>query len=953
MENSGQPTPHTLNFLNGGGTMGQRIRDFDWAATPLGSPASWPQSLRSAVSICLHSSFPTAIYWGNELRLIYNDAWSPIPAERHPWALGQPGQLVWPDIWDVVGPQFQNVLDTGEGFSTYDQMLPMVRGGVARETYWNYSFTPIRGEDGAVVGIFNQGHETTSRVLAERQSIAERERLQRMFEQAPGFVAMLQGPDHVLELANPAYLQLIGHRDIVGKRISEGLPELADQGFLELLRHVYESGETFVGSAMPVGLQRTDEGAREERFVDFVYQPIRDPGGEITGIFVQGNDVTEQLRAQEELQARQEQLSAFIAQSTAGFAQVDLAGRFTLVNDRFCEIAGRTREELLTLAMQAITHPDDLPRNLSLFDGVVADGTPYTHEKRYIKPDGSAVWVNNSVSVIRKADGEPYGVLAVTIDVTDRRLVEEAVHENEARLRAITDNLPGGMVFQISTGKNGAERRFLYVSQSFEKLTGYPVARVEEDPMLPYKTILAEDLPLLATVEEEAIATMSPFDTEARFRRADGEVRWGRIISAPRLQADGAVIWDGIQIDVTETKVLEEEMQRLNQSLEQRVQERTSELEMVHEQLRHAQKLEAMGQLTGGVAHDFNNLLTPIIGSLDLLSRRGSGSEREQRLVAAALESADRAKTLVHRLLAFARRQPLQPGPVDVRAVVTGITGLVDSTSGPRVRVVTEVADRLPAALAEQNQLEMAILNLCVNARDAMPDGGTLSITASREVVRAGQISGAPAGSYVRISVSDTGTGMSKETVERAIEPFFSTKGVGRGTGLGLSMVHGLALQLGGVLTINSQLGLGTTIDLYLREVEANIAAQESTEEISHAPGLRAGRILLVDDEPAVRASTADMLSDLGFEVDEVGDASAAIELLGTYQPDFVITDHLMPGLTGTELAMLIRERHPQVRTLIVSGYADNNGIASDLPRLTKPFRQHELAEMLASLQSD
>ena len=932
--------------------MGERIRAFDWTVTPLGPFEAWPQSLRSALSICLNSSFPTAIYWGPDLRLLYNDAWSPIPAERHPGALGGRARDVWPDIWDVVGPQLERVLTTGEGFSTFDQMLPMLRDGSVQETYWNYSFTPIQGEDGAVVGIFNQGHETTPRVLAERRMAAETDWLKRLFEQAPGFMAILRGPDHVFELTNTAYHQLVGHRHVAGRPIREALPELVGQGYFERLDEVFESGEPVIGAGAPVELQRSAGEPVETRFVDFIYQPIRDERGEVSGIFVQGHDVTDQRLTQRALRERQEQLAAFISQSTAGFAQVDMRGNFTLVNDRFCEIAGRSRAQLLTLRMQDITHPDDLERNLPMFERAVADGTPYTHEKRYVRPDGSIVWVNNSVSVVRKEDGTPYGVLAITIDVTDRRRAEETIHENEARLRAITDNLPGGMVFQLGTGADGAERKFLYVSQSFEKLTGYSAERVKEDPLLPYKTILEEDVASLAAAEEAAVRSLRPFDFEARFRRADGEIRWGRIISAPRRQADGSVVWDGIKIDVTEHKRLESETHKLNETLEARVRERTDELDRVHEQLRQSQKLEAMGQLTGGVAHDFNNLLTPIIGSLDLLVRRSSASERERRMMSAALDSAERAKTLVQRLLAFARRQPLQPGPVDTAEVLIGMQDLLASTLGPRVRLELEATPDLLPALADRNQLEMSILNLCVNARDAMPEGGTLSIGLTDETVKQRHPAGLGHGRYLKLSVADSGTGMSEETRNRAIEPFYSTKGIGHGTGLGLSMVHGLVSQLGGGMTIRSKLGEGTTVDLFLPLVCHDASAPLANVDASPELGAQRGRVLLVDDELIVRESTAEMLRELGFEVDEAQDAAQALRLLEARLPDLVVTDHLMPRTTGAQLACLIRELDPSIPILIISGYAEIDDIPNSFARLGKPFRLPELATSLASLRT-
>jgi len=377
---------------------------------------------------------------------------------------------------------------------------------------------------------------------------------------------------------------------------------------------------------------------------------------------------------------------------------------------------------------------------------------------------------------------------------------------------------------------------------------------------------------------------------------------------------------------------------------------REAELAQAQEVLRQSQKMEAMGQLTGGVAHDFNNLLTPIVGSLDMLQRRGLGNEREQRLIGGAMQSAERAKTLVQRLLAFARRQPLQAVAVDVGVLVNGMAGLIGSTLGPNIDVLVELADDLPPANADPNQLEMAILNLGVNARDAMPNGGTLTIAGARESLKAGNGRGFKPGHYVRLSVSDTGIGMDEATLARAIEPFFSTKGIGKGTGLGLSMVHGLSAQLGGGLTIASEPGQGTTISLWLPLGFGPLVTEDSPTATSakHARG----RALLVDDEELVRMSTADMLNDLGYEVVEASSAEDALKLVSEgVQADVLVTDHLMPGMSGAELARAVRAVKPGLPILIVSGYAEVDGIAPDLPRLTKPFRNAELAERLAELQ--
>mgnify|MGYP002079182677 FL=1 len=378
-----------------------------------------------------------------------------------------------------------------------------------------------------------------------------------------------------------------------------------------------------------------------------------------------------------------------------------------------------------------------------------------------------------------------------------------------------------------------------------------------------------------------------------------------------------------------------------------REQERLVEAE---EQLRQSQKMEAMGQLTGGVAHDFNNLLTPIVGALDFLQRRGHGGDREQRLIAGAMQSAERAKTLVQRLLAFARRQPLQATAVSISKLVAGMAELISSTSGPQIKVIVETPPGLLPAKADPNQLEMALLNLCVNARDAMPSGGTLRIAASEESIGAGHRSKLPPGRYVCLSVADTGIGMDEETLEHAIEPFFSTKGVGKGTGLGLSMVHGLASQLGGALTIQSRRGAGTTIELWLPISEALAETAGPVAEVTGS--LKASRtVLLVEDEALIRLSTADMLNDMGFKVVEASSAEEALELVNRgLHPDLLISDHLMPGMNGTELAKIVRSREPEVQVLIVSGYAESDGLAPELLRLNKPFRNEELAAMLAKL---
>ena len=414
---------------------------------------------------------------------------------------------------------------------------------------------------------------------------------------------------------------------------------------------------------------------------------------------------------------------------------------------------------------------------------------------------------------------------------------------------------------------------------------------------------------------------------ENRFRRMDGAYRWISWTAAPE---EGLVYAFGR--DVTDEKTQREMLQH------------------TEEALRQAQKMEAMGQLTGGVAHDFNNLLTPILGGLDMLQRQAPRSPREERILSGALQSAERAKTLVQRLLAFARRQPLQAKAVDIGQLVQGMEDLLVSTLGPRIAITVEVDAAAPAARADVNQIEMAVLNLALNARDAMPDGGDLRIAVRNHILDRPQ-GGLTPGHYIALAVTDTGIGMDADTRQRAVEPFFSTKGVGRGTGLGLSMVHGLISQLGGDFALTSELGKGTTVELLLPAAEPASAVDGA--ELEPQPRGVQGTVLLVDDEELVRATTADMLGELGYHVIEAGSGLAALKLLDEgARADILMTDHLMPGMTGLELIEAVCQNGAIPRVLLMSGYAEAAGVAPDLRRLTKPFRQAELSLSLAEASS-
>jgi signal transduction histidine kinase len=384
-------------------------------------------------------------------------------------------------------------------------------------------------------------------------------------------------------------------------------------------------------------------------------------------------------------------------------------------------------------------------------------------------------------------------------------------------------------------------------------------------------------------------------------------------------------------------------LSRLTATLEQRVRERTRDLtreiaarEKAQEQLLQSQKMESIGQLTGGVAHDFNNLLMAIMGNLDLLKKRLSSDTRAMRLIDGAMRGAHRGASLTKRMLAFARQQDLNTTATDLGELINGMRDLLDRSLGPYITLTINVRPNLSPAEVDANQVELAILNLTINARDAMVDRGAITITIDRDPDENGD-------GFLAVSIADTGSGMSEETLKRAIEPFFSTKPVGKGTGLGLSMVHGLAVQLGGSLKLKSAIGQGTTATLRL-PVAKRYAIQEETS-VAEIIKDRVAKILVVDDDALIAMSTVDMLEDLGHKVLEANSGKHALELLESDGPiDLMMTDYAMPGMTGAELAEIVHRTYPHMPILLATGYADlPSGQKSDLPRISKPYLQEQL----------
>jgi len=448
---------------------------------------------------------------------------------------------------------------------------------------------------------------------------------------------------------------------------------------------------------------------------------------------------------------------------------------------------------------------------------------------------------------------------------------------------------------------------------------------------------------------------------EVTARRKDGSASFLEV-SAARWQSDTRVFVTAILRDVNERRAAEETLRHLNQTLEERVEERTQELLRAEEQLRQAQKMEAVGQLTGGIAHDFNNLLAGIVGSLDLMQTRiaQGRTENVERYAKAAMSSAQRAAALTHRLLAFARRQPLDPKPVNANQLIASMEDLLRRTIGPLHALEIVTAGGLWTTLCDPNQLESAILNLAINARDAMPDGGKLTIETANAYLDDTYAAAQPdlrSGQYVAICITDTGTGMPPDVIERVFEPFFTTKPLGQGTGLGLSMVYGFAKQSEGHVRIYSEVGQGTTIRIYLPRYRGT--AQEEPSEVSFAevPRAEAGEtVLVVEDEPVIRNLIIEVLQDLGYRALEASDGPAGLKVLQSRQRiDLLVTDVGLPGINGRQLADAARETRPDLKVLFITGYAENATLANGfldpgMEIFTKPFAVEALATRIRSM---
>jgi PAS domain S-box-containing protein len=1145
-----------MDYLANLGEIGQLISAFDWGATSVGPIASWPGYLRTTVSTILRSPVPMVTLWNEDGVMIYNAAYSEFAAGRHPHLLGSCIREGWPEVADFNDNVMKTVL-AGGVLSYREQELTLYRRGRAEQVWLDLDYSPILDDQNRPAGVIAIVIEVTDKILAQRRLHAERKQFGQMFDQSPSFMSMTYGPDHRAEMANPAYYRLMGARDIVGRTISEAFPEVVGQDFEALRDRAYATGEAHYAKSASLKVQRVAGQPLEERFVDFVYQPIRDENGQIVGIFAQGNDVTDRVFAERSARENDANFQAVtqIMPNHLWTAQPD--GAVDWVNERATEYFGIPDLKNDGARWLETVHPDDRASSGLAYQTAIRTGTPYETEFRARRYDGAYRWFLARAIPVRDPDGAIVRWVGTNTDIHERKLAEDANTRDRDRFWQLSQDLLVVCDFQGAiTAVNPAVTHLLgwaedefvgadiltfihpedlersqaqlgnltdgQVMQSFENrfraksgvyrviawagvpeagrihsigrdMTEERAARRERErswtlsPVI--KVIATADgrtlavnpawTKLLGWTEADSVGrhvneflapegiehgqrglqqlglgqTMVDYETVSHTKSGERRrISWttmpeggilyayGRDVTAERhaaealaaSRADRDRIWtttndlmavvgqDGYLKSVNpawsrllgydEATLLarpfldfvsEADRPRVLAVMAQLargegptefedrlvhadgqisliawnaeplgdtfyvVGRNVTEQRQVEEALRQSQKMEVVGQLTGGIAHDFNNLLQGITGSLDLLERRVAQGRLNDisRFITGAMAAANRAAALTHRLLAFSRRQPLDPKPVCANPLITSMEDLLRRTMGERIALHLVLAPDLWLTLCDPHQLENAVLNLAINARDAMLDGGNLTIeTSNHDLDERSSLWSRDMrpGAYVCVSVTDTGIGMSEETIEKVFEPFFTTKPIGQGTGLGLSMIYGFIRQSEGYTKISSQLGHGTSLKLFLPRYSGKSAVEAPQEAgLVALPGGDGETVLVIEDEPVVRGLILDVLAELGFSALEATDGPGGLEILRSEKRiDLLISDVGLPGMNGRQLADAARLLRPTLKVIFMTGYADVAVAAQDvlepgMAMITKPFAMAEFAAKIRAAFED
>ena len=1042
--------------------MGATMRGHDWSGSPLGSPDSWPACLRSTVSLLLGSRFPMFVAFGPELGFLYNDAYAEILGDKHPAALGRRFHDIWSEIWPDIAPLIDRAL-AGEATWSEDMPLTMNRRGHDELTWFTFSYSPVRDEDGRVAGMFCACTETTGRVRAEAGLREAEARLRAVTDHLPG--------GYVYQLATP--------RDGSGRRflyVSQGFERMTGLPAAAVLADPAAAYDLFLPEHRERLAQAEAAAIRDLAHFD-VEAPMRRPDGAVVwtrlisaprlmeGAVVWDGlhlDDTARRQAEEQLRDSERRLRLATEAAEIGLWDVDEVNGTLFWQDRVRAMFGISPDVPVSMAdFYGGLHPEDREATAAAYAAAADPGRRAVYDVEYRtvgKEDGVVRWVAAKGRGLFEGE-RCLRVIGTAIDITARKQAEAALRASEEQFRVLSQMLPN---FVWATDAQGRASWFN------ERVYAYAGVRPGELDADGWQDIVhPEDGQRVAREWLAAVGSLADYECEYRLRRGDGVYRWFLARAQPVRTGDGSVVrWVGTSTDIDDQKRVMAELVRFNETLERRVAERTAEhdrvwrnsrdlllvvgadgvfraanpawetilghapseivghhfsallwpedagitqaaleraaasepltdfenryrhkdgtprwiswrtaiegdlvyaygrdvtaekaqgeaLRQAEEALRQSQKLEAVGQLTGGVAHDFNNLLTIIRSSVDFLRRPDLANERRARYLNAVSETVDRAAKLTGQLLAFARRQTLKPETIDVGARLRVVADLLDTVTGARIKVVTEVPEHPCFVRVDASQFETALVNMAVNARDAMDGAGTLTLRLACGVplppIRGH--AGAP-GPFAAVSLGDTGSGIPPELLSRVFEPFFTTKEVGKGTGLGLSQVFGFAKQSGGDVSVVSEPGRGTVFTLYLPEVEAAFAARDEAGEAAPVePGGAGQRVLVVEDNIEVGRFATQILEDLGYATTWTANAEEALATLGADGAGFdvVFSDVVMPGMGGIELAKLLKRRLPDLPVVLASGYSHvlAQESANGFELLQKPYSADQVSRIL------
>eukprot|EP01133_Synstelium_polycarpum_P017208 gene17208-20509_t len=901
--------------------MGDLVRQHDWSATALGPLQGWPASLRTSVDIVLNSPMAMVLMWGPQHVMVYNDDYIKIAGARHPQALGGTVPAVWPEIWDWNARILEAGL-RGETQVHRESCLPLLRNGQPTDVCFDLFYTPVHGADGRVDGVLCTALELTARMeegrqlklataelgelnaslqaegeavrAANRRLGEERALLRALFQQAPSFMAMLRGPQHVFELANEHYLRLVDRPELelLGKPVAVALPEVKAQGFIDLLDEVYRTGVAYEGRQVKVDLQTAD-GRTGERQVDFVYQPIKDDEGEVTGILVEGIDVTERMEGEERLRLAQQ------AGGIGTFEWFPETGAM-VVSPTFRRQWGIADGQEITqqLLVSLVDERDWKKVGPSKLD--LAQNPLEYVEYRVRRPvDGAVRWIARQGEVVPGRVPGQRRYVGVSFDVTERRQIEEELMASQERMAAIFGQASVGL------SELGLDGRFQRVNGALCRMLG---RSAEELLSLNMNDIMhPDDVPGNTVLFQRLVETGEPFSLEKRYLKPDGSQVWVSSNVSRLVDEQGhtrSLI--AVKTDITDRRRVEKALHELNETLEHRVEQEVSERTKAEDALRQAQKMEAVGQLTGGIAHDFNNVLQIISGNLHLLQHLAGGDGLMRQRLDTAIAAVERGAKLSSHLLAFARRQPLKPVVADLARVVRNMDALLRRALGEAIDIVHVGGGGLWNTLVDRSQIENVILNLAINARDAMDGVGKLTIELGNVV-------------------------LDEHYVHNLVDVPAGHRG------------H---------IRIYSEPGVGTGVKIYLpRSLMA-----EADEEVELSGVVTGGTetVLVVEDDVGVRTTVVDMLGALGYKVLKAEDGESALAVLHSgAQIDLLFTDVIMPGpVSSTDMARQARELQPDIAVLFTSGYAQDvivheGRLDAGVELLSKPYRREELARKL------